>query len=73
MRKDRYHIEMDNISRFPIERSRDGQEWEAVTHPELDDLLDQVPEDRAKNFLSVVRGGSMSLFGRYFYRIRPQS
>ena len=73
MRKDRYHIELDNVSRFPIERSRDCEEWEEVTHIELDDLLDQVPEERARNFLSVVRGGSMSLFGRYFYRIRPQS
>ncbi len=73
MRKDRYHIEMENISRFPIERSRDCEEWEKVTLAELDDLLDQVPDERASNFLSVVRGGSLSLFGRYFYRIRPQS
>jgi len=73
MRKNQYHIEMDDLSSFPIQRSRDCEEWEDVTHEELNDLLDQVPDDRAMNFLSVVRGGGMSLFGRYFYRIRPRS
>lgn len=73
MRKDRYHIEMDNLSRFPIERSLDCEEWEEVTNEELDELLDQVPDSKAKNFLAVVRGGSLSLFGGYYYRIRPQT
>jgi hypothetical protein len=73
MRKDRYHIEFDSLSRFHVERSSDRETWEDVAQDELDELLDQVPDERARNFLSVVRGGSMSLFGRYFYRIRPQS
>ena len=73
MRKDSYHIEMDNLSRFPLERSGDCENWEDVTQEELDALLDKVDEDKAKNFLAVVRGGSFSMLEGYFYRIRPLS
>ena len=73
MRKDSYHIEMDNLSRFPIERSGDCENWEDVSHEELDALLDTVDEEMAKNFLAVVRGGSFSRLEGYFYRIRPRS
>ncbi len=73
MRKDSYHIEMDNLSRFPIERSGDCENWEDVSHEELDALLDTVDEEMAKNFLAVVRGGSFSRLEGYFYRIRPLS
>lgn len=73
MRKDSYHIEMDNLSRFPIERSGDCESWEGVPQEELDAILDKVDEDKAKNFLAVVRGGSFSKLEGYFYRIRPQS
>ena len=73
MRKDSYHIEMDNLSRFPIERSGDCENWEDVTHEELDALLDKVDETKAKNFLAVVRGGSFSQLEGDFYRIRPRS
>ncbi len=73
MRKDSYHIEMDNLSRFPIERSGDCENWEDVPHEELDALLDTVDEEMAKNFLAVVRGGGFSKLEGYFYRIRPRS
>jgi len=73
MRKDSYHIEMDNLSRFPIERSGDCESWEDVSQEELDALLDKVDELKVKNFLAVVRGGSFSKLEGYFYRIRPQS
>ena len=73
MRKDQYHIEMDDLSPYSIERSKDCEEWEDVSQEELNELLDQVPDERARNFLCVVRGGSTSLFGRHYYRIRPQS
>ena len=73
MRKDSYHIEMDNLSHFPIERSSDCENWEDVSHEELDALLDKVDESKAKNFLAVVRGGSFSRLEGYFYRIRPRS
>ena len=73
MRKDSYNIEMDNLSRFPLERSGDCENWEDVTQEEMDALLDKVDEDKAKNFLAVVRGGSFSKLEGYFYRIRPLS
>jgi len=73
MRTDHFHIEMDNLSRFPLERSGDCENWEDVSHEELDALLDKVDEAKAKNFLAVVRGGSFSRLEGYFYRIRPRS
>jgi broad specificity phosphatase PhoE len=73
MRKDSYHIEMDNLSRFPIERSDDCESWEDVSQEELDALLDKLDETKTKNFLAVVRGGSFSMLEGYFYRIRPRS
>ena len=73
MRKDSYHIEMDDLTRFPLEKSGDCENWEDVSHEELDTVLDEVDEERAKNFLAVVRGGSLSKLQGWFYRIRPQS
>ncbi|MDH5762977.1 MAG: hypothetical protein OEZ51_08350 [Nitrospinota bacterium] len=73
MRKDSFHIEMDNLSRFNIERSGDFENWEDVSHEELDTILDQVDEVRAKNFLAVVRGGGISRLDGDYYRIRPRS
>ena len=73
MRKDSYHIEMDDLSRFSLERSGDCESWENVSQEELDTTLDKVDDDKAKNFLAVVRGGSFSRLEGYFYRIRPQS
>ncbi len=73
MRKNRYHIEMEDLSRFPLERSTDCQDWEEVSHEELNQILDQVSENKASVFLGVVRGGSFCKLEGYFYRIRPQS
>lgn len=73
MRKDSYHIAMDDLSRFTLERSGDCESWEDVSHEELNALLDKVDEDKAKNFLAVARGGSFSKLDGYFYRIRPLS
>jgi len=73
MRKDSYNIEMDDLTRFPLERSDDCEYWEEVSHDELDALLDKMDEARAKNFLAVVRGGSFSRLEGFYYRIRPRS
>ncbi len=73
MRKDSYHIEMDDLTPFPLERSGDCENWEDVSQEELDALLDKVDEEKAKNFLAVVRGGGFSKLEGYFYRIRPRS
>ena len=73
MRTDSYHIAMDDLSRFPLERSGDCETWEDVSHEELNALLDEADEAKVKNFLAVVRGGSLSQLEGYFYRIRPRS
>lgn len=73
MRKDSYHIEMDDLTPFPLERSGDCEYWEEVSHEELDALLDEVDEERAKTFLAVVRGGSSARLEGNYYRIRPKS
>ena len=73
MRKDSYNIEMDDLARFPLEKSGDCENWEDVSHEELNALLDKVDEERARNFLAVVRGGSFSKLEGFFYRIRPRS
>ena len=73
MRKDSYHIEMDDLTRFHLERSDDCEYWEDVSHDELDALLDEVDEERAKTFLAVVRGGSSARLEGSYYRIRPRT
>jgi len=72
MREDRYHIKMEDISHYPLERSVDCREWEDVSHEELESILDTVSEDKAKVFLGVIRNGSFAPLQGYFYRIRPQ-
>lgn len=73
MRKDSFHIAMENISNFPLERSADCEDWEGISHEELDAVLDTVSEGKAKTFLGVVRNGSFCQLEGWFYRIRPQS
>lgn len=72
MREDKYHIKMEDVSPFLIERSADCTEWEDVSHEELESILDTVSEDKAKIFLGVLRTGSFAPLKGYFYRIRPQ-
>ena len=73
MRKDSYHIAMDDLTRFPLERSGDCETWEDISHDELNALLDKVDEERTKTFLAVVRGGSFARLDGFYYRIRPRS
>ena len=72
MRKDRHNIEMEDISPFPILRSDDFQVWEEVSLEEMEKILDDMPEEKLKLFLGVVRNGSPFKFGNYFYKINPK-
>lgn len=72
MRQDKYHIQMDDVSEFPVERSPDCVDWEEVSTEELDLLLDSLPEEKLKMFLGVVRNGSFPRLGDFFFRIRPR-
>lgn len=71
MRKDKYNIEMEDITSFSILRSDDFQVWEEVSGPEMEKILDEMTEEQSKLFLGVVRNGSPFKFGNYFYKIKP--
>lgn len=73
MREDSHHIEMEDISAFPLERSHDCVDWEPVEHEEIDTLLDNLPEERVKMFLGVLRSGSFPKLEGTYYRIRPRN
>ncbi len=72
MRKDRHNIEMEDISSFPILRSEDFQVWEEVSLEEMEKILDDMPEEKLKLFLGVVRNGSPFRFGNFYYRINSE-
>ena len=55
MRQDRYHIPMEDLSPFPMERSEDLEDWEAVVHADLESALDAEPEEKTRTFIEVVR------------------
>ena len=73
MRKDSYHIAMEDVSAFSLERSAECEDWEEISHEELNAVLDTVSEEKAKTFLGVIRNGSFCQLQGWFYRIRPQS
>ncbi len=73
MREDSHHIEMEDISAFPLERSHDCQDWESIDQKEVSAILDALPDDRVKVFLGVLRSGSFPRLDGYYYRIRPKN
>lgn len=69
--KDKNHIEMEDISIFPLERSSNHHNWEEVTYSELkEEVLEKLAEEKLKCFLRVVRSGSPFKLGIFFYRIK---
>ncbi len=71
MRKDKYHIEMEDISSFQVERSEDYRVWEEISTEEMEKVLDSLPEEKQKLFLSVIRNGSPFKLGDLYYKILP--
>lgn len=71
MREDHHHIQMEDVSEFPLQRSLDCQDWETVNQQEFDEMLDALSEDRVKVFLGVLRSGSFPRHEGYYYRICP--
>ncbi|MFT4578318.1 MAG: hypothetical protein ACI8PD_000187 [Nitrospinales bacterium] len=69
--KDKNHIEMEDISKFPLEKSLNHNDWEDVSYSELkEQQLNDLAEEKLKCFFRVVRSGSPFKLGRYFYRIK---
>jgi hypothetical protein len=70
MTEDQYHIEMENISTYPLQRSADYSFWEEISFEELQiTILASLTDEKLKTFLGVVRNGGAFKLGEYFYRI----
>ncbi|MCH8311758.1 MAG: hypothetical protein IID17_02085 [Nitrospinae bacterium] len=71
MVKDQFHIEMESVEDFLIEKSADDSFWEEVSNEEIfNKVLAGLPEGKIKIFLGVVRNGGAFKLGDYFYRIK---
>ncbi|GJL77380.1 MAG: hypothetical protein NPINA01_03690 [Nitrospinaceae bacterium] len=71
MVEDQFHIKMEDIEKFIIERSADNSFWEEIRYEEiLEKLFSDLPEEKIKRFLGVVRNGGAFKLGDYFYRIK---
>jgi len=70
MTEDQYHIEMEDISIYPLQRSADYSFWEEISFEDLQtSVLDKLSKDKLKTFFGVVRNGGAFKLGNYFYRI----
>ena len=70
MTEDQFHIEMEDISTYSLQRSADYFFWEEITFKDLQtSVLATLTDDKLKTFLGVVRNGSAFKLGEYFYRI----
>jgi hypothetical protein len=71
MVEDQFHIEMESIDDFSIEKSADNSFWEEVSNEEIfNRVLAGLSEGKIKTFLGVVRNGGAFKLGDYFYRIK---
>ncbi len=71
MVEDQFHIEMEEISAFSVERSADDSFWEEISHEDiLGQVLTGLAEEKIKRFFEVVRNGGSFKLGDYFYRIK---
>ena len=59
MTKDQYHIEMEDISTYPLERSTDYSFWEEITFTQLDEhTLNKLSEEKLKTFFGNLKTNS---------------
>ena len=71
MAKDQFHIEMEDISTYPLERSADYYFWEEISFIELNEnILINLSNDKLKTFFGVIRNGGVFKLNDYYYRIR---
>ena len=69
--KDKYNIEMEDISIFPLEQSKDFLFWEDISYQDLlEQVLKSLNDDQAHMFCRVVRSGSPFQLRETLYRIK---
>ena len=70
--KDKYNIEMEDISNFALQQSKDFFFWEDISYQELlEQVLKNLDDDQARRFCGVVRSGSPFKLEETLYRIKP--
>ena len=70
MTGDQFHIEMEDVSTYPIQRSADYSFWEEITFEDLQtSILATLTDEKLKTFFGVVRNVIAFKLGEYFYRI----
>ena len=68
---DQHNIEMEDISKYPLQRSADYSFWEEINFQELQkNVLEKLSNEKLKTFFGVVRNGSAFKLDEYFYRIK---
>ena len=51
MKEDQFHIEMEDISKYPLERSFDYSFWEEISFTELNEsVLKELSEEKLRTF-----------------------
>ena len=70
--KDKYNIEMEDISSFALQQSKDFFFWEDISYQDLlEQVLKNLDDDQARRFCGVVRSGSPFQLKETIYRIKP--
>ena len=70
MQEDQFHIGMEDIAKFSLEKSFDYSFWEEISFEELNQtVLDKLSDQKLKTFFGVIRNGSAFKLNEYFYRI----
>ena len=70
--KDKYNIEMEDISSFALQQSKDFFFWEDISYQDLlEQVLKNLDDDQARRFCGVVRSGSLFQLKETLYRIKP--
>ena len=70
--KDKYNIEMEDISSFALQQSKDFFFWEDISYQDLlEQVLKNLDDDQARRFCGVLRSGSPFQLKETLYRIKP--
>jgi len=70
MQENKFRAEMEDITKFPLERSFDYSFWEEISYTELNQtVLDKLSDEKLKTFFGVIRNGSAFKLNEYFYRL----
>lgn len=71
MTTDLFRIEMEDISKYPLEQSADYYLWEEISFTELSEsILAELSDEKLQLFFGVIRNGNAFRLNDHFYRIK---